>query len=65
MMHKDVNHTQHIHEQSVDTVNYNTNSSIKQEVKEEVKELDEGEGVNDSNLVDYSQYVQVQMNITK
>ena len=65
MMHKDVNHTQHIHEQSVDTVNYNTNSSIKQEVKEEVKELDEGEGVNDSNLVDYSQYVQVQMNLTK
>ena len=65
MMHKDVNHTQHIHEQSIDTVNYNTNSSIKQEVKEEVKELDEGEGVNDSNLVDYSQYVQVQMNLTK
>ena len=65
MMHKDVNHTQDIHEPSVDTVNYNTNSSIKQEVKEEVKELDEGEGFNDSNLVDYSQYVQVQMNITK
>jgi hypothetical protein len=39
-----------------------------QEIKEDVKELDEGQGVDDSNLdtdtfVDFSEYVQVQMNL--
>ena len=35
---------------------YSTESDIKQEIKEEEKELDEGQGI------DYSEYVQVPMN---
>jgi KRAB domain-containing zinc finger protein len=44
--------------------------AVKQEIKEEVVESDEGQGVDNSNLdtdnlVDCSQYLQVQMNFTK
>ena len=47
-----------------------TESVVKEEIKEEVMESDEGQGVEDSNLdddnpVDCSQYVQVQTNSTK
>ena len=50
-------------------IDYNTESSVKQEIKEEVTELDEGQGVEDYDLdaehnVDYSEYVQVQMNLS-
>ena len=43
---------------------------VKEEIKEEVKESDEEQGVEDSNLnsdniVDFSEFVQVQMNLTK
>ena len=53
-------------EESVDDP---TESYIKLEIKEEAKEMDEGQGVEDSNLyadslVDCSEYVQVQMNLT-
>ena len=51
-------------------LSYSTETYIKQEIKEEVKEVDEGQGFDDSNLdtntfVDCSEYVQVQMNLTK
>ena len=60
-------------EESVDdpsSISYPTESDIKLEIKEEVKELDEGQGVEDSNLyienlIDCSAYVQVQMNLPK
>ena len=49
---------------------YTTESGVKEEIKEEVMEPDEGQGVEDSNLdtdipADCSEYVQVQMNLTK
>ena len=45
-----------------------TESDVKEDIKEELIESDEGQGVEDSNLdthnpVDCSQYVQVQMNL--
>ena len=72
MMHKDINHSQPIPQSVEDPLpidNY-TGSGVKQEVKKEVKELDEGQGVEDSNLdtdhlVDCSKYLQVEMNLTK
>ena len=72
MMHKDINHSQHIPQSVEDPLlidNY-TGSGVEQEVKEEVNESDEGQGVEDStldtdHLVDCSQYVQVQMNLSK
>ena len=57
-------------EESVDNAlsSYITDSSIKEEIKEEVEESDQEESVDDSNLdtdnlVDSSEYVQVQMNL--
>jgi hypothetical protein len=52
------------------SISYSTDCFIKQEIKEEVKELDEEQSVDDSNLdthnfVDCSEYVQVQMNLPK
>ena len=52
------------------SINYNTGSIIKQEIKEEVKEMDEEQGTGDYNLdadhnVDCSEYVQVQMSLSK
>ena len=52
------------------STSYSTESYCKQEIKEEVKELDDGQGAEDSNLdtdnlVDCSQYVQVEMNLSK
>ena len=52
------------------SISYSTETYIKQEIKEEVKEVDEGQGFDDSNLdtdnlVDCSEYVQVQMNLPK
>ena len=49
---------------------FSSESGVKQEIKEEVKEVDEGPGVQDSNLdidnlVDFSKYVQVHMNLPK
>ena len=72
MMHKDINHSQAISlsvEDPLPIDNY-TGSGVRQEVKEEVKESDEGQGVDDSNLdtdhlVDCSQYLQVQINLAK
>ena len=71
MMHKDINHSQPIPQSVEDpfTIDNYTGSGVKQEVKEEVKVTDEGQGVEDSNLdtdhlVDCSQYVQVEMNLT-
>ena len=60
-------------EENVDdslTFNHFTESVVKQEIKEEGNVLDEGQGVEDSNLdtdhpVDCSQYVQVQMNLSQ
>ena len=60
-------------EESVDdhaSISYSTETYIKEEIKEEGKEVDEGQGVDDSNLdtynlVDCSEYVQVQSNLTK
>ena len=53
-------------------IDYNTIfiGNIKQQIKEEVNELDEEQVVKDSSLasdhfVDYNKYVQVQMNLTK
>ena len=52
-------------------ISYSSETDIKEEIKEEVdEESDEGQGVDDSNLdtdnlVDCSEYVQVQMNLTK
>ena len=66
MMHKDINHSQ-----SDDTVNCSTATIINQECKEEADEdVDEGQDVEDTNLdtdhlVDCSQYVQVQMKLSK
>ena len=50
-------------------MNYYTESGVKEDIKEEVIESDEGQGVEDSNLgtdnpVDCSEYVQVQMHLT-
>jgi hypothetical protein len=49
------------------SINYSTETYIKQEIKEEVTDSDEEQGFDDSNLdtdnlVDCSEYVQVQMN---
>ena len=49
---------------------FSTESGVKQEIKEEVQEFGEGQGVEDSNLdtdnlVDCSEFVQVQMNLPK
>ena len=60
-------------EENVDapsSISYSTENYIKEEIKEEVNEFDEGQGVDHSNLdtdnlVDCSEYVQVQMNLTK
>ena len=60
-------------EESVDgpsSMSYSTEIVLKQEIKEEVKDSDEEQGVEDSNvdtgnLVNCSEYVQVQMNLTK
>ena len=60
-------------EESVDDslfVSFSTESGVKQEIKEDVTDLDEGQGAEDSNLetdnlVDCSEYVQVQMKLTK
>ena len=52
MMHKDINHSQPIPQSVEDPLpidNY-TGSVVKQEVKDDVKESDEGQGVDDSNL---------------
>ena len=71
MMHKDINHSQHISAQSDDAVNCSTYTIINQECKEEADEdVDEGQDVEDTNLdadhlVDCSQYVQVQMKLSK
>ena len=51
-------------------MSYYNESVVKEEIKEEVKDLDEEQGFDDSNLdtdnlVYCSQYVQVQMNLTK
>ena len=48
-------------------ISYSTETYIKQEIKEEVTDSDEEQGFDDSNLdtdnlVDCSEYVQVQMN---
>ena len=48
---------------------YSTEIVVKQEIKEEVKDSDEEQGIEDSNvdtdnLVDGSKYVQVQMNLS-
>ena len=71
MMHKDINHSQNISQiyEDPSPMNYYTESGVKEEIKEEVMESDEGQGVEDDNLdtdnsVDCSQYVQVQMNLT-
>ena len=50
-------------------MNYYTESVVKEEIKQEVIESDEEQGVEDFNLdddnpVDCSQYVQVQINST-
>ena len=52
------------------SVDYYTENNVKEEIKEEVNESDEGQGVEDSNLdtdnlVDCSEYVSVQMNLPK
>ena len=71
MMHKDINHSQHISSHCDDTVNCSNDTIIKQEIKEEADEdVDEGQDVEDTNLdadhlVDCSQYVQVQMKLSK
>ena len=60
-------------EESVDDslfMRFSTEIVAKQEIKEEVKDLDEEQGGEDSNvdtgnLVNCSEYVQVQMNLTK
>ena len=46
-------------------MDYYTVNNVKQEIKEEVNESDEEQGSNldHDNLVDCSQYVQVQMNL--
>ena len=51
-------------------IDYYTFSNVKEEIKEEVNESDEEQGVDDSKLdtdklVVCSEYVQVQMNLTK
>ena len=67
MMHNDIYHPQNIPQSINDPVNCFTDSGVKQEIKEEVKEWDEGQCVEVStdNLVDCGQYVQVEMNMTK
>ena len=71
MMHNDIYHPQNIPQSVKDPViNCYTDRSVKAEIKEEVKEWDEGQCVEDSNLdtdniVDCGQYVQVEMNMTK
>ena len=52
------------------STSYSTETYIKEEIKEELDESDEVQGFDDSNLdndnlVDCSEYVQVQMNLTK
>ena len=65
-MHKDINHSQNISQiyEDPSSIRYSTESGVKQEIKEEVKDLDEEQGFDDStldtdNLVDCSEYVQV------
>ena len=68
MMHNDIYHPQNVLQSVKDPViNCYTDSGVKEEIKEEVKEWDEGQCVEDStdNLVDCGQYVQVKMNMTK
>ena len=50
------------------STSYSTESYLKQEIKEEVKELDDGaedSNLDTGNLVDCSQYAQVEMNLSK
>ena len=46
-------------------VNYHSECGVKGEVQEDFEEGDEGQGAEDSNLIDCSEYVQAQMNLTK
>ena len=69
-MHKDINHSQNTSQIYEDPLSMNdyTESGVKEEIKEEAIESDEGQGVEDSNLdtdnpVDCSEYVQVLMNL--
>ena len=64
MMHKDINHSQNIQPGGEDPspLNNYTESGVKEEIKEEVIESVEVQGVEDSNLdtqnpVDCSEYV--------
>ena len=70
LMHKDINHSQNISQiyEVPSPMNDYTESGVKEEIKEEIIESDDRQGVEDSNLdtenlVDCSEYIQVQMNL--
>ena len=46
------------------SVDYDIERGVKQEIKEEAEESDEEQGVDEDTLVDCSQFIQVQMNLS-
>jgi hypothetical protein len=70
MMHKDINHSQNILQgcEAPLPLNNYTESSVKEEIKDEVIESDEGQGVEDSKLdtdnpFDCSEFVELQLHL--
>jgi hypothetical protein len=49
------------------STSFSTESSLKQEIKDEMDEEQgvDGSNLDNDNLVDFSEYVQLQMNLTK